>query len=129
MTKNLFHILAVGPHESFYEIFHHLETHESYDLRYATDFDAAHAHLRKNTPCAILLAVPRDEQTAREALAWLEKVKNQAPVMVLSPVDDMPFYINVMDRGAFDFFTAHTPLEEIDRVLNNAVDWQFCRAA
>ncbi len=129
MTKNRFDLLVVGPQGPLEDPLRHLEAQEHYELHYCPDFYSAGTYLAEHTPGAIIVALRPCERTHAEAVAWLETVKNLSPVLVFCPFEDSEFYKTIMDHGAFDFFTAATPLEEIDRELNNAVDWHAQQAA
>ncbi len=129
MTKNRSDLLIVGPQGPLEELLGHLEAQERYELHYCPDFDSARAHISARTPGAIVVAPRPCERARAEAVAWLETVRNVSPVLVFSPFEDSDFYKTIMDHGAFDFFTAATPLEEIDRELNNAVDSHARQAA
>ncbi len=129
MWESSHRILVVGRHEAFAEIFDHLEASENYDLHYAPDFESARASLRRELPSAIILALPRSEQNTLTTLAWLSTVKGLAPLLVLSPVDDVDLYIEAMEHGAFDFLTPTMPFEEVDRQLSSALTWHTRQAA
>ncbi len=129
MTKNRFDLLVVGPQGPLEEVLRHLEAQEHYELHYCPDFYSAGTYLAERTPGAIIVALRPCERTHAEAAGWLETARNVAPVLVFCPFEDSEFYKTIMDDGAFDFFTAATPLEEIDRELSNAVDWHAQQAA
>lgn len=129
MTKNRFALLIVGPQGPLEGLLRHLEEQERYELHYCPDFYTARTYLAEHTPSAIIVAPRPCEQSHAEAVDWLKNARNVAPVLVFCPFEDLEFYMNVMNYGAFDFFTAATPLEEIDRQVNNAVTWQTCEAA
>ena len=129
MTKNRFDLLIVGPQGPLEETLGHLEAQERYELHYCPDFYSARAYLAEHTPSAIIVSLRPCERTHAEAAGWLETARNVAPVLVFCPFEDSEFYQTIMDHGAFDFFTAATPLEEIGRELSNAVSWQTCQAA
>jgi DNA-binding NtrC family response regulator len=129
MNKNRFDLLIVGPQGPIEELLGHLEGQERYELHYCPDFYSAGAYLAEYTPSAIIVAARPCERTRAEAVDWLETARNVAPVLVFCPFEDLEFYKTVMDHGAFDFFTSATPLEEIDRELNNAITWQTCQPA
>src|SRR5207249_9762128 len=64
---------------------------ESYRLHFASDFESAWSNVKENSPNAIILTIAVDEQNFGEALGWLETMKNIAPVLVLSPAEDLRF--------------------------------------
>jgi DNA-binding NtrC family response regulator len=129
MAKETFDILIVGPQGQFREIFNHLDEQGSYQLHFAWDYEAARSFLAECTPSAIILTIRVNERNFEGEMEWLEMMKKHSPVLVLSPVEDLQLYKTVMQRGAFDFFTAYTPPDEIDREINNAVTLQTCQVA
>ena len=129
MTKNRLPLLIVGPQGALDEVLGHLEAQERYELHYAPDFYSAHAYLAEQAPSAIIVAPRPCERSFGETVNWLERARNVAPVLVFCPFADVEFYKTAMDHGAFDFFTPATPLEEIDRELNDAVSWRTIQAA
>ncbi len=126
MTKNRFDLLIVGSQRPLEETLGHLESEGNYRLCRCPDFHTARGYLAEHTPNAIIAAFDAADP---HAIDWLETVRGVAPVVVFCPFADLEFYRTVMDHGAFDFFTPATPLEEVDRELNNAVNGQACQAA
>ena len=129
MERTTFDILIVGPQGQFREIFDHLETQENYRIHYATDYQNAFGYLSDHVPGAIILNIQADERSFAEEMEWLDIMKTDAPVLVLSPLYYPHLYKTAIQRGAFDFFTAYTPPDEFDRELNNAITQQTCAVA
>ncbi len=134
MDRETFHILVVGPTEPYSEFFDSLEADENYCLHFAADLhsaslERAKSYFPEHQPSVILLTVPRGQAGSVQVLGWLEDLKSLAPVIVLSPVEDMQLYLGAMYRGAFDYFTAYTPVEEIKRGLAHAVSRYAFQAA
>jgi FixJ family two-component response regulator len=69
-------------------------------------YEAARAFLSERTPSAIILTIRADQRNFQDEMGWLESMSAITPVLVLSPVEDLPLYKTIMQRGAFDFFTA-----------------------
>lgn len=128
MSKSFPRVLVVGSQDGFGALYKLLETAGNYQLDYVPDLGTALAYLEQNTPSAILLELPTEIQSAERALDWLDTLKERA-VVVISSQEDMRSYLTAMERGAFDYFTHQTPLEEITRVLNGAIAWQAGKAA
>ena len=122
-------ILVVGPQNQFREIFDYLESRENYRIHYTADYQLASEYLKEQMPGAIILTIRVDERSFMEEMEWLDIMKKDAPVFVLSPLGDPHLYKNAMDHGAFDFFTAWAPPDEIDRELSNAISLQSCQVA
>ena len=129
MERSTFDILIVGPQGPFREIFDHLETQDNYRIHYATDCQNAFDYLNEHAPGAIILTIGMVEQNFTDEMEWLDIMKKDAPVLVLAPSEAPHLYKTVMQRGAFDFFTAYTPPDEIDRELSNAISRQPCQIA
>jgi len=129
MDHTPFEILVVGPQNQFRGIFDHLESQDNYRIHYAMDYQLAAEYLKEQAPGAIILTIRVDERSFMEEMEWLHSLKKDAPVLVLSPLTDMHLYKNAMSHGAFDFFTASTPPDEIERELSNAISQQSCHVA
>lgn len=121
MRKRLPHILVVASRTAFRRVFDYLEASGKYRLDYAPEAGLAPRFLKERTPDTVLLELPSEKQAAERTLGWLDGVKQKTVVAMISAHKDMHFYLAAMERGAFDYFTRHTPLEEITRVLDNAV--------
>ena len=116
-------ILVVGESRGFTSLFEQLEA-RGYHFEYVADSEAARTCLLRQAVDALLLRLPPVEAEGRATLAWLRTVKEQLPVVVISCEEDVHLYLAAMEEGAFDYFTCHTPLDEIRRVLENAVRWR-----
>lgn len=124
MDRTAFDILVVGPQIQFREIFDHLESQGNYRLHYAADYQIAAGYLSEFVPDAIILTTRAEERSFTEEMDWLDKLKKDAPVLVVSWLGDPHLYKIAMDHGAFDFFTAWAPPDEIDRELSKAISLQ-----
>jgi DNA-binding NtrC family response regulator len=120
-------ILVVGSQSGFGELFEALET-GNYQMNYAAYWGTADA-LLKPPPDALLLHIPAEKRAAEQALQWVEKLKGEVPFVVLSTAADMEGYVACMSRGAFDYVTSYTPLEEMRRVIERAVRYKQPMAA
>lgn len=129
MTKPLPRILVLGSQGAFSQVFKQLEAADRYRFDYAHDSETVRAYLERRRPSVVLLLVPAEPESAENALAFLEALKEHAAAVVVSPGEDMRLYLTAMERGAFDYFTCHTPLREITRVLDNAIRWRPRQAA
>lgn len=129
MTPDTFNLLFVGPQGPFRELIDHLEAQENYHVHFATEYEDVFPYLNEGNPGAIVLAAPTEERNIREMMYWLNILKSRAPVLVLSPAEDIRLNLAVMDQGAFDFFTAFTPLDSVDWIINNAVSRTSFQAA
>jgi len=128
MRRDNYKILVVGSPPAFSALLEGLA-----ELGYASenvaDIRAASTYLLRHSADAVLLCLPADDLEARAALDWLRAVKEELPVVVISPAADMQPYLAAMECGAFDYFTSHTPLGEIERVLAGAVRWRRQKVA
>lgn len=122
-------VLVLASRAAFRPLFDALEAEHSFQFDYVTDVSTLPTYLASHAPSAVLLEAEPRAQTAREPLAWLDTLKRETPVVVLASRDDVPFYLAVMERGAFDYFTASTPLRDVTRVLENAIRWHQHQAA
>ena len=113
-------ILVVGSRAPFNELFDALESSGAYQLLYAAYWGTAKVFLEP-PPDAILLHMPDEKRAADQALAWLEKLTGEIPVIVMSPAANMDGYLACMTHGAFDYVTSYTPLPDVQRVLEAAV--------
>jgi len=129
MDRTPMDLLVVSPQNQFREIFDYLESQENYRIHYAADYQLAAEYLKERVPGAIVLTIRVDERSFMEEMEWLDIMKNVAPVLVLSPLGDPHLYKNAMTHGAFDFFTAWAPPDEIDRELGRAISLQPCQVA
>lgn len=128
MEKKLPGILVVGSEKKEEPILNQLELSGRYRLIYAANLKAATDCLEQK-PNVVLLRVPAEKGASQEALACLGKLKEAAPVVVISGAPDMRLYLGAMTLGAFDFFTSYTPLDEAKRVLDRAISWKRAQAA
>ena len=123
MKKKVPKILVVGSERAFSDLYGVLEATRAYQLEYAAYWGTANVFLEP-PPALVLLHLPIEKRAAEQALAWVEKLKGQVPFIVLSTAADMEGYVACMSRGAFDYVTSYTPLEEIRRVLNRAIHFK-----
>ncbi len=129
MKPNKFDILAISPQTKLQRLFDHLEQNSSYHIHYVPNLESAKAYSAENTPCAIFLVISRAEHNDPEALRWLEGMRDRIPVLVLSTLEDLRLYTTAMDHGAFDFITAYTTRDEVDRIVASALQGCECNAA
>ena len=113
-------VLVVGEASPFGSVFAQLQSSGQFHFYYAADLAELRATRRHERPHVILLALPHERSAAEGALSWLELLKQRAAVVVIGCREEMYFYLASMERGAFDYFTCHTPLPEVVRVLENA---------
>ncbi len=114
-------VLVVGEASPFGSVFAQLQSSGQFQFDYAADLAELRATARHHErPNVILLALPHERSAAEGALSWLELLKQRAAVVVIGSREEMYFYLASMERGAFDYFTCHTPLPEVVRVLENA---------
>ncbi len=123
MARGLPRISVVGVRKPSARVFDRLEATGRYQFDYA-GFSETHSTLFQDVPDLILLRMPDEKKAAEEALGWLEKLKKETTVVVASPSNDLDCYLEVMWRGAFDYFTDYTSLQEITRILDNALAWR-----
>ncbi len=123
MDRRKPNVLVIGPPAIFGPIFHQLSEGGRYRFNFAIDQETAPIYLSCN-PCVIILNIPEDQSLAQAALSYLETLRQHAPVVVMSVAADLNLYLAAMNYGAFDYFTSYTPLEEIDRMLDKAINWQ-----
>lgn len=128
MVKPARRILVVGESRGFAPLFEQLEG-RGYHFEYVADSEAARTCLLRQAVDVLLLSLSPVEAEGRAALAWLRTVKQQFPVVAISCEEDIHRYLAAMEEGAFDYFTFHTPLDEIRRVLENAARWRQHQAA
>ncbi|MEE9234475.1 MAG: hypothetical protein V3U28_03430 [Candidatus Acidoferrales bacterium] len=122
LQMTLARILVVGERSALNHLADHLEGAGRYRLSYVLP---GRGGLRlEPRPDVVLLSVPEEPEAAERALAWLDFIKNQVPVVVLSSAAGMSFYLAAMNRGAFDYLTCLTPPEEVARVLSAAIGWR-----
>ena len=120
MKMKLPRILVVGSRAPFDDLFKALESTCAHQLLYAAYWGTAKVFLEP-PPDAILLHLPDEKRAADQALAWLEKLTGEVPVIVMSPAANMDGYLACMTHGAFDYITAYTPLPDVQRVLESAI--------
>jgi len=120
MMGKLPRILVVGSRTPFDDLFNALESTGAHQLLYAAYWGTARVFLEP-PPDAILLHLPDEKRAADQALAWLEKLTGEVPVIVMSPAANMDGYLACMTHGAFDYITAYTPLPDVQRVLESAI--------
>ncbi|HXE74747.1 MAG TPA: hypothetical protein VNN18_03785 [Candidatus Xenobia bacterium] len=120
MKRKLPRILVVGSRAPFNDLFNALEAAGAHQLLYAAYWGTAKVFLEP-PPDAILLHLPEEKRAADQALAWLEKLTGDIPVIVMSPAANMEGYLACMTRGAFDYITAYTPLPDVQRILESAI--------
>ncbi len=123
MKKKVPKILVVGSEKAFSDLYGTLEATGTYQLAYAAYWGTANA-LLEPPPDVLLLHIPPEKGAAEQALAWVEKLKLAVPFIVLSAAADMEGYVACMSRGAFDYVTSYTPLEEIRRIINRAINYK-----
>lgn len=128
MGKRLRRILVVGSPQGFTSMFEQLEV-RGYRFEYVADSEAARTYLLRQEADVLLLRLPAEEAKGQETLVWLNTIKEKFPVVAISCEEDVHLYLTAMKQGAFDYFTYHTPLEEIRRVLENALRWHQHQAA
>jgi DNA-binding NtrC family response regulator len=116
-------VLVVGPQAGFTELFDALEAAGTYQMAYAAYWGTANVFLQP-PPDVLLLHIPPEKPAAEQALAWVENLKGEVPFVVLSTAADMEGYVACMARGAFDYVTSYTPLEEMRRVIDRAVHYK-----
>lgn len=126
--KKVPQVLVLGPRAEFDPLFTALELEERFRLRFAESLRDADAD-EGPRPDVIVLLAGAQGRAAPDALQWIEKLKAVAPVILMSSAADMNFYMAAMTQGAFDYFTAYTPLEEVQRVLSSAAYWASRQAA
>lgn len=123
MKKRVPKILVVGWEKAFRDLYATLEMAKTYQLEYAAYWGTANVFLEPR-PDLVLLHIPQEKGAAEQALAWVEKLKGEVPFVVLSPAADMEGYVACMARGAYDYVTSYTPLEEIRRIINRAISYK-----
>jgi len=122
MKRKVPRILVVGSERAFSDLYGALEAAGSYQLVYAAYWGTANVFLEP-PPDLVLLHLPTEKRAAEQALAWVDKLKAGVPFVVLSGAADMEGYVACMARGAFDYVTSYTPLEEIRRIINRAINF------
>jgi DNA-binding NtrC family response regulator len=105
-----------------------LEATRHYEFTCTRDLQAVRTLMRWD-PLLVLLHVPEEKGKAEDAFDCLDTLKDQLPVVVMSTAADAGLYLVAMTRGAFDYFTSYTPLDEVMQILNGAVRWQRAQAA
>ena len=128
MQKHTYKILVVGPASGFGPLLEEL-AERGYRSEAVADVRTASTYLLRHSADAALLGLPADSAEARMALEWLRAAKEELPVVVVSSEADMQPYLAAMESGAFDYFTRHTPLAEIERVLAAAIRWRQQKVA
>ena len=123
MKKKVPKILVVGSESAFSGLYGVLEAARTYQLEYAAYWGTANVFLEP-PPNLVLLHIPPEKRAAEQALAWVEKLKGEVPFVVLSTAADMEGYVACMSRGAFDYVTSYTPLEEVRRIINRAITYK-----
>ncbi|MGH9778710.1 MAG: hypothetical protein ACRD5I_09900 [Candidatus Acidiferrales bacterium] len=123
MKKRVPKILVVGSERAFSDLYGALEAAGTYQLEYAAYWGTADVFLEP-PPDVALLHIPPEKGASEQALAWVEKLKGEVPFVVLSAAADMEGYVACMSRGAFDYVTSYTPLEEIRRIINRAINYK-----
>ena len=128
MKKKAPRILVVGSQAGFSELFDALEAAGAYQMNYAAYWGTANV-LLEPPPHVLLLHIPPERRAREQALEWVEKLKGEVPFVVLSTAADMEGYVACMSRGAFDYMTSYTPLEEMRRVIERAIHYKHPVAA
>jgi len=123
MKKRIPKILVVGWEKDFRDLYASLEAAKSCQLEYAAYWGTANVFLEPR-PDVVLLHIPPEKGASEQALAWVEKLKGEVPFVVLSAAADMEGYVACMSRGAFDYVTSYTPVEEIRRIINRAINYK-----
>lgn len=113
-------VLVVGSRATFSPVFERLQESGRYNFNYITLREVSLVFSRWK-PSVVLLQMPPDKEAAQHALACLKALKDEVPVVVMSAAADMNLYLAAMTYGAFDYFTSYTPMDEITRMLDNAV--------
>jgi DNA-binding NtrC family response regulator len=116
-------ILVVGSQAGFAELFDALEATGAYQMAYAAYWGTANV-LLEPAPDVLLLHIPSEKRAREQALEWVEKLKGEVPFVVLSTAADMEGYVACMSRGAFDYMTSYTPVEEMRRVIERALHYK-----
>ena len=128
MARRLPRILFVGERAPFRRLIEPLESLGRYHFEYASAAPSTPSFDRR-TPDAVLIEVSAEAKVAEQVLAWANAFKTTRPVVVISSRPDMSSYLAAMERGAFDYLTCQTSLDEVIRVLDNAIRWQPSEAA
>jgi len=128
MEKTLARILVVDLKRSLKPLLDRFNATGRYEFACADSLRSLRMFMRWN-PDVILLQVPEERTAAEEAFECLDALKEELPVVVLSEAADMNLYLVALTRGAFDYVTSYTPVDEIMRSLNEAVRWQRTKAA
>ncbi len=113
-------ILVVGCDAAVQRVLERIEQCAPFQFQFAP-CSGHPAILLQGRPAAILLIIPEDSPRKRQALDWLKALKEKAPVVVLSVAADMDVFVACMTCGAYDYVTGFTPMDEILRILENAV--------
>jgi DNA-binding NtrC family response regulator len=116
-------ILVVGSQAGFTELFDALEAAGAYQMAYAAYWGTANV-LLEPPPDVLLLHIPPEKRTREQALEWVGNLKGKVPFVVLSTAADMEGYVACMSRGAFDYVTSYTPLQEMRRVIERALHYK-----
>ena len=128
MDRTLARILVVDPNGNLRPMVDQLRSTGRYELACAESVRSLRMFMRWE-PNAVLLQLPEEREAAEEAFDCLDTLKEELPVVVMSGAAAMNVYLVAMTRGAFDYVTNYTPLDEIIRSLNLAIRWQRTKAA
>ena len=113
-------VLVVGALAGTEPVLRQLEASGRFEFNYVPDVRKAKSFLLTK-PSVVVLHIPEAREKVDEAFSYLNLLRKQAAVVVMSSAPDMRLYLSAMTLGAFDYFTSYTPVEEAERVLDNAV--------
>jgi DNA-binding NtrC family response regulator len=120
MSRRLPRVLVVGSRATFSRVFDRLQESRRYHFNYVAPREV-NVLFPRWKPNVVLLQVPQEREANQQALACLEALRGEVPVVVMSAAPDMNLYLAAMTYDAFDYFTSYTPLDEISRMLEKAV--------
>ncbi len=81
----------------------------------------------KVTPDVMVLDVRLPGVDGITAMTQLQQHAPDAPIIVITAHGDLSTAVDAVHRGAFDYLAKPFDLEQVERVLQRAIDWQTSR--
>jgi CheY-like chemotaxis protein len=92
-----------------------------FDVRVAGTAAEAFAVLQSERPAVILLDIGLPDAVGTSTLEWLQTLRPDIPVIVLTGNTDQRLARQMRQRGAFDYITKPFEVEHLERALQAAV--------
>lgn len=93
------------------------------EILHARNCREAESHLSQTRPPQVVLTdVVLSDGNWMDVLELAAEAREWVNVIVVSPIADINLYLDVMNRGAFDFVTDSFTVPELVHVLRSALD-------